>query len=135
VKRLALLLACVAALCVSSQAAAAWAPGATGPAAARAHTMPTANAPTATAAFLGRVNLSWTAVGFSGGPNVAGYVVRRYTTAGVEEAVGGTCTGVVTGTSCQDTGVPIAQQRRYSVTAAQGAWRGAESPLTTVTVL
>jgi hypothetical protein len=131
---LAAALAALAAL-TASAAEAAWAPGATGGAAARARTMPTPDAPSASAALLGRVNLSWTAVGFSGGPSVAGYVIRRYTPAGVEEAVGGTCTGVVTGTSCQDSGAPIAQQRLYAVTAAQGAWRGPESPRTSVTVL
>jgi hypothetical protein len=133
--RIAVALASALVAVATPAAEAAWAPGAIGGAAARARTMPTANAPTATAALLGRVDLSWTAVGFSGGPNVAGYVVRRYTTAGVEEAVGGTCTGVLTGTSCRDSGVPIGQQRRYSVTAAQGAWRGPESARTTVNVL
>jgi hypothetical protein len=99
--------------------------------------MPTATAPTASAALLGRVNLSWSTVGFAGGPNVAGYVIRRHTaaTGGTEEAVGGTCTGVLTGISCQDTGVPIGTERWYSVTAAQGAWRGPASPRTAVTVL
>ena len=133
--RFAIALAATLAAVAAPAAEAAWAPGATGGAAARARTMPTANAPSASAALLGRVNLSWTAVGFSGGPDVAGYVIRRYTPAGVEESVGGTCTGVLTGLSCQDSGAPIAQQRLYAVTAAQGAWRGPESPRTAVTVL
>lgn len=130
-----LALALALAALVAPAANAAWAPGATGGASARAQSMPTPAAPSATAALLGRVNVSWTAVAFSGGPSVAGYVVRRFTAAGAEEAVGGTCAGVVAGTSCQDSGAPIGQQRFYSVTAAQGAWRGPESPRTAVTVL
>jgi hypothetical protein len=73
------------------------------------------------------VTVSWSASTFAGGGAVAGYVVRRYDTLGAAQTVGASCSGVVSGTSCTESGVPTGTWT-YTVTPAQGNWRGAESP-------
>ncbi|MGH2418143.1 MAG: hypothetical protein ACRDFY_07395 [Candidatus Limnocylindria bacterium] len=63
-----------------------------------------------------------------GGAPVAGYEVRAYeATSGASRAVGGSCAGVVAGTTCTDTAVPNGSWR-YSVIPRQLAWAGVESP-------
>ncbi|MEA2685900.1 MAG: hypothetical protein QOE93_1095 [Actinomycetota bacterium] len=71
------------------------------------------------------VGVSWTAV--TGGAPVSGYEIRSFdATSGVPRTVGSTCSGIVTGTSCTEAGVPDGVWK-YSVTARQQLWKGAES--------
>ncbi len=73
------------------------------------------------------VNISWTVV--SGGAPVDGYQVRAFDAiSGIARAVGGSCAGVVNGTTCADTGAPDGSWK-YTVAARQQLWSGAQSPL------
>ena len=70
----------------------------------------------------------------SGGPSVAGYVVKRYDTSGALQSIGSACDTTITALTCTETAVP-AGSWRYSVTPRQGLWSGAESAQSsTVTV-
>lgn len=118
--------ACVLALALTlpAIASASWrpasAPTATGY--AKSRSLGTGTTPTATVS--GRnVTVNWTAPG--GGAPPSGYVVKRYNGAGVVQTIGSACSGVVTGTSCTETAV-AAGSWRYSVTPANGNWRGTE---------
>lgn len=71
------------------------------------------------------VDVSWAPT--TAGAPVAGYQIRAFdATTGAARPVGGGCAGIVSGTSCTETGVPDGTWR-YSVTARQGLWSGAES--------
>ena len=110
----------------TSIATAAWNPTATGSAAASADTMPTGGTPTATANGTA-VSVSWPAATLPSGPTVAGYTVSRYNSInGAPSTVGGTCTGVVTTTSCSDR-APSGSWV-YTDTPVQLSWTGTESP-------
>jgi hypothetical protein len=88
--------------------------------------LPTGNVPTATAG-LGSVTVTWAQSSFAGGGPVPSYVVRRFNAIlGTEGAVGAACSGLVSSTSCVETGVPSGSWK-YSVTPAAGAWRGGQS--------
>jgi hypothetical protein len=113
------------ALVGASVGEAAWLKLATGGGAARARTMPAGNTPTVSA-VLSSVTVTWTPTAFSGGPNVSGYVIKRYDLLGAAGTVGAACAGVVSALTCTETGVP-AGTWRYTVTPAQGLWRGTES--------
>ena len=79
-----------------------------------------------TASVNGRnVTVSWASP--SSGAPITGYVVQRYTTGGVAQTIGASCSGTVAATSCTETSVPSGSWR-YSVTPARANWRGAESP-------
>jgi hypothetical protein len=85
------------------------------------------------------VTLTWTARTLSSGGAVAGYVIRRYNASGVAQTVGASCSGTVTGTTCTETNVPLSipvvnPYWTYTVQPVQGAWTGAESAGTNVTV-
>ena len=115
-----------AALALATPAAAAWSAGAGGSGAAAARIMPAGNTPSGVAS-IGSVAVTWTASTFAGGTPVPGYVVRRFNSVTQAEAtVLPACAGIVSGTSCTESGVPIGSWR-YTVTPAAGAWRGAQS--------
>lgn len=116
--------AAVVSLALAAPGAAGWGSGGSGSGAAGAKSMPGGNTPTATLA-LTSVTVSWSASAFGGGPNVEGYIVRRYSGLGAQTP-GGSCAGTVSGTSCSDSGVSPGTWT-YTVTPAQGSWRGAES--------
>jgi hypothetical protein len=114
-----------AALVAVPAAGGAWLEAGAGSGAAAAKTMPAGNQPSAGLA-LTSVTVSWSASSFDGGPNVSGYVVKRYDLLGNPQTVGAACGGVVSGTSCTENSVPVGTWQ-YTVTPAQGTWRGAQS--------
>ena len=88
--------------------------------------MPAGNTPSGTAS-IGSVAVTWTASTFAGGTPVPGYVVRRFNSVTQAEAtVLSACAGIVSGTSCTESGVPIGSWK-YGVTPAAGTWRGGQS--------
>jgi hypothetical protein len=126
VKPLALGAAVVAALVVAAPGSAGWGSGGSGAGAAGAKSMPGGNTPTATL-VLTAVNVTWSASAFGGGPDVEGYLVKRYSAlGGGAQTPGGSCAGTVTATSCSDSGIAPGSYT-YTVTPVQGSWSGAES--------
>lgn len=118
----------------AAPAAGAWSAVASGPGAAAARTLPTGNTPSGSAG-VGSVTLTWTASSFAGGPPVPGYVIRRFNNLNQAEAtVLSACSGIVTGTSCVESGVPTGSWR-YTITPAVGAWRGGQSAQSEVVVV
>jgi hypothetical protein len=116
------------ALTTTSVAIAAWTVTGTGAAGSRALTMPGGVTPTAAATGTS-VTVRWAAATFPGGTAVEGYIVKRYdTTNGAEATVGAGCSGVVTTTSCTETGVPGGTWV-YANIPVQGTWQGARSAL------
>lgn len=106
-------------------AAASWQGSGTGPIYSKAKTMPAGNTPTASVS--GRdVTVSWTASALSGGGSLDGYVVKRYSSGGVQQTIGASCSGTIAALTCTEQAVP-AGSWRYTVTAALQSWRGAES--------
>ena len=98
-----------------------------------AQTVPQSGAPTALVTGH-NVSVSWPATTMSGGTPAPGYVVQRYTSAGVAVPILASCSGTVTSTSCIESSVPDGQWR-YSVHTVAGNWSGDESALSaTVTV-
>ena len=98
----------------------------------RAAGMPTASQPRATSS--GRdVSLSWPAATMGDGTAVAGYVVRRYSPAGLPQVVASNCGGTVAGLGCTEHDVP-AGTWRYTVSTILGLWSGGESSAATVDV-
>ena len=81
------------------------------------------------------VSLTWPAATLDSGAPVGGYVVRRYDLGTSTELpiATGTCASLVATTSCTHTAAPPGSWR-YTITGAQGAWRGPESPAGSVTV-
>jgi hypothetical protein len=74
------------------------------------------------------VTVSWTASIFATGGPVPSYVVRRYDgVLGGVQTIGTACSGLVSGTSCVESGVPTGTWK-YSVQPAAGTWRGVEGP-------
>lgn len=107
-------------------ASAAWSISGAGPGAAAATTMPAGRAPDAVLTS-GTASVIWAAADLGDGVPVAGYVVRRYSAAtGSAATVGGTCSGVVTTTSCRETLPPGSWV--YTDTPVQLSWTGLESP-------
>src|SRR5690242_1898444 len=83
---------------------AAWNANGSGSAGSTAEVMPSGSKPTGTGSGT-TVRVTWSAVKMSGGDAVAGYVISRYNaTTHAKAAVGGACAGVVTATSCSETG-------------------------------
>lgn len=102
-------------------AAGAWSASGAGAAATRANALAAGGQPLAVG-VLTTVSLSWSAGPIPG----TAYVVKRYNgMSGALSSIGGTCTGVVTGTSCSDTSVPIGTWR-YAVTPVHNNWTGTE---------
>jgi hypothetical protein len=121
--------ALLAVLVFAPAALAAWSGPGAGSATAKAHTMPAGNTPT-TSRSNRSVTVNWAQSSFSGGPAVAGYVVRRYSNAGVLQTIGSACNTTIAGLTCTEAAVP-AGTWRYSVTPRQGLWSGAESARST----
>ena len=123
-RRLALALA-VSAL-VAGAAAAAWLVSTSGNAAAKAGTLAAGSKPTAAKSGLVviTVTLNWTAT-----TGATGYIIHRMGGVG---SLGGTCTGTVAATTCQDTPLVTLQTYTYTVTPVRGTWAGAESAGTSI---
>lgn len=128
----------VLALSLAGGASAAWSPGAPGPAAAKAKTLPASTAAPQQPTASGRnVTVTWGAATFVEGGAVPGYVVRRFNAVtSTEAATGAACSDVVAATTCIEADVPIGSWK-YTVTPAAGAsWRSpdqsAQSPAVTV---
>jgi hypothetical protein len=112
-----------AALTFADAAAGSWQVVGSGAGYSGARAMPAGNQPTA--AVSGRnVSLTWSASG--GAVPVDGYVISRYDPGHDAQSVGADCSGIVSGTSCTEQGVP-AGDWTYTVTPARANWRGAES--------
>ena len=121
---LVIVLAVMAALAGPGSAGASWNAGGGGDSYAVARSLGAGSAPTTSVS--GRnVTVNWSATG--GNVPVAGYVVRRYSSGGIEQTVGAACSGTIAGTSCTESSVPSGNWR-YTVTPARQNWRGAESP-------
>jgi hypothetical protein len=118
----------VAALVLVGPSAAAWSGSGTGTAGTRATTMGGGNTPAATAPVLStNVTVNWTRSAYGNGALVQGYIIRRYNAlTGASASVGASCSGIVGGSSCTESGV-AAGSWKYTVTPAQGSWRGTES--------
>jgi hypothetical protein len=123
---MALALAATAAI-GATPAYAAWSAVGSGAGGAAATTMPTGTAPNGTTG-IGSVTVSWNAVSLGNGASVAGYVIKRYdATTGALQTVSGTCSGIVTATTCKDQPVP-AGTWVYTDTPVLNNWNGGESP-------
>lgn len=125
-------------IALATPALAAWVVPGAGTGTVRAGALPSGPAPTSPTTATqrpGSVTVAWPAVSYAGTSTpVPGYVVQRFRN-GVAEAVGGSCGGVVTTTSCTDA-VTTAGATTYAVTPAAGAWRGPQGPRSaTVTVI
>ena len=118
-----LVVLCVA-LALPAGAAALWNESGTGQAYGKARAVAAGNQPTTTASNR-TVTLNWTATG--GNVPIAGYVVKRYSNAGVEQTVAADCAGIVSATNCVESSVAPGTWR-YTVTPARQNWRGTESP-------
>ena len=118
-----------AALVLVGSSAAAWSSGASGSGKVGATTMGAGNAPTASAPTLStNVTVSWAATSYGNGAQVGGYIIRRFNSVtGAEAVVGTSCSGIRSGLSCTESGVTPGSWT-YSVTPAQGNWRGTEGP-------
>jgi hypothetical protein len=134
-RKLTALVIGAALLLAAAPAFAAWQLGSSaGTASAKARTIQTASAPTATPSGHS-VALTWPPTTLSvNGPNVTGYRVKRYDSGGTAQPVAAGCSGTIASASCTENGVPDGSWS-YSVTPTQGAsWTGPESATTTVLV-
>lgn len=115
-------------LCAAAgPALATWSAGGSGTAAGAATVMPTGNAPSVSVAG-SNVTVRWSAATLPGGVDVAGYIVQRFNAAtGQLATIGPSCAGVVTSTTCTETGVP-AGSWVYTDTPVQANWSGSQSP-------
>ena len=120
-------------------AIASWAGSGTGNAFAKATALPTGptpSAPTTATQTSTSITVTWAKVQYTGtSTDVAGYVITRYKGSSTE-AIGGNCTGTLSGTTttCTDT-VGGSGSYQYSVTPTSGAWTGTEGAKSgTVTV-
>ncbi len=130
--RLALLV--VPALVLAQAAGGAWLTNGLGNGAARAGSLPTAAAPSASV-LVRDVTVTWTAVSLPGAGSVGEYRIRRYNAiTGVAETVLAGCAGTVLGTSCIEQSVPLGAWR-YTVTPVDGLWTGGESGASTTVVV
>jgi hypothetical protein len=124
--RCLLLLLATAAIGFPGGAAAGWTLAASGSGAAKAKTLGSGNAPSASVSAH-KVTVSWTASSYTTGGTVAGYTVRRYNTStGVGQAAANGCSGTISVLTCSESGVS-AGSWQYTVTPAAGNWRGGES--------
>jgi hypothetical protein len=118
-----ILLGLVVAASLPAVATANWNVSGSGRGYSRAQALPSGNLPSATVS--GRsVTVSWSAS--SGAAPVSGYVVKRYDTNGVAQAIGSACSGIITALTCTEQAAPGGQWR-YTVAPANNNWRGTES--------
>ena len=109
-------------------ASASWQPAGNGVGSARSKAMPASAAAKPTAIVSSHdVTVSWTASTFANGGVIPSYVVKRYDALGNVQTVGAACSGLVSATSCTESGVATGTWK-YSVTPAAGVWRGVEGP-------
>lgn len=125
------LAAAVVAVGFPGGAAAGWPLVGSGSGAAKAKTLGSGNAPTASVSGH-KVTVTWTASAYTNGGNAAGYVVRRYNApTGVVQTIGNACSGTISALTCVENGVP-AGSWQYTITPAAGTnWRGPESAKST----
>ena len=118
----------VVALVLVGSSAAAWSGSGSGAGGVGATSMGAGNTPSATAPLLSTsVTVTWSGSSYANGASVQGYIIRRYNAVtGTAATVGAACSGIRTGTSCTENGV-TAGSWKYTVTPAQGSWRGSES--------
>jgi hypothetical protein len=116
-------------------AAAGWRLAGSGSGAAKAKTLGSGNAPTASVSGH-KVTVSWTASSYTNGGAAAGYVVRRYNAStGVLQTIGANCSGTISAVTCVENSVP-AGSWQYTVTPAAGTnWRGPQSGKSAVVVV
>ena len=119
-------------LASTATVSAAWSPGGSGRGYSAGQSVNAGPQPSL-AATGSSVTVSWTATTLSGGGTVGTYTVQRYDTAGNPQTVGSNCSGTVTGLSCTELNVPNGTWR-YSVTPVVGAWKGAASTRSTISV-
>ena len=107
-------------------AAAGWSLLGSGSGKAKAKSLNAGNVPTLANGSAHNVLVSWVASTYANGGSPQGYLIKRYTSAGVfsSNACGGT---VITTLSCTDAAAKGSW--KYTVTPATGNWRGAESAL------
>jgi hypothetical protein len=118
----------VAALtCVGPAALAAWNKSGNGQGEAKATSMPSGNAPSASVSNR-TVTVTWTAVTMPGGIPVDGYKVFRYNAGGTAVPVTGSCTGTVAGLTCTETAMAPGVWR-YAVAPVYKLWQGAQGPM------
>ena len=79
------------------------------------------------------VNLTWTPSAMSSGAPVDGYVVLRFDAGGTAQTMTGSCTGVVSATSCAAIEVPPGTWG-FAVTPIVGYWTGQTSGEVSVSV-
>ena len=124
-RRAAIVLSTVVAGLGTGTAHASWSGAGSGSGVVKAAQLPTATAPSASGA-VHSVTVTWPAATI-GGQNVAGYIVKRYTTGGTAQTVGAGCSGTISGLTCTEAAVPSGTWR-YTVTPVQASWTGTESP-------
>lgn len=113
-------------LSAAGPALAAWSVGGNGNAAGAATVMPAGNTPSV-AVTGSNVTVQWAAATLPGGIAVAGYIVQRYNALNGQLAtIGPSCAGIVTSTSCTETGVP-AGSWVYTDTPVLANWSGPQS--------
>ena len=111
---------------------AAWSAAGAGSGGAAATTMPAGSTPVAAVAG-SSVTVRWAGAQLGNGTPVAGYVVHRFDAGGTSVAVGGSCAGTVTTTTCTES-VPTGSWS-YTDTPVLASWSGPGSPASnTVTV-
>src|SRR4051812_31008097 len=105
-KRIAIPTALLLAIAAPTAAMAGWTSGNAGSASAKAVSMPagpTPSLPTTATQASTSITVTWPTVQYVGtSADVAGYTIKRYK-GGTAEAIGGTCSGTQTGTTCTDT--------------------------------
>lgn len=125
-RRAPALLVLVLALAAPATVLASWDHGGGGSAYTKARSLPGGEQP-ATTVSNRDVSVSWPA---AGGGAVTGYIVKRYDGGSNPQTVGASCSGTIAATGCTESAVSPGTWR-YTVTPANGNWRGAESPLST----
>jgi hypothetical protein len=116
------------ALVVVRVAAAAWTLPGSGNGAAKALSMPSGSAPTASIGYP-NIAVSWSAVTV-GGSAVTSYTVRRYTDAGALQSITAGCNSAITSTTCTESSVPVGRWQ-YTTQPVKASWTGAESAKST----
>jgi hypothetical protein len=119
-----LVVSCFGFVSITSTAAAAWVESGSGSGYSKSLTMPTGATPTVSTST-NNVTVSW-AASMIGSAAVSGYTVKRYDSSNTLQTIGASCSGLITTTSCTETGVP-AGRWKYTVTPRRGNWVGTES--------
>lgn len=131
--RLTSALLCVLTLCCGTLAWAGWTAAAQGTAGSRTAQVPAPAAPEAAPVARG-ADVSWQAVEVSGQPATGYGVFRRHQETGTTVPATGECAGVVTVTSCRDTGIEPGTWT-FTVRALLGGWTGPASSASNAVVV